>query len=91
MLEELGGPYLPAVGPVAALSEEDRDALSSYGDFHLARHGDVLIPQGESHRKLTIEQAFPLASKLEIYSRLPREGGMCGVTKYEHCGRQDTW
>jgi CRP-like cAMP-binding protein len=52
MLEELGGPYLPAVGPVAALSEEDRDALSSYGDFHLASHGDVLIPQGESHGKL---------------------------------------
>ena len=51
MLEELGGPYLPAVGPVAALSEEDRDALSSYGDFHLASHGDVLIPQGESHGK----------------------------------------
>jgi hypothetical protein len=43
MLEELGGPYLPAVGPVAALSEDDRDALSSYGDFHLASHGDVLI------------------------------------------------
>jgi CRP-like cAMP-binding protein len=52
MLEELGGPYLPAVGPVAALSEDDRDALSSYGDFHLASHGDVLIPQGESHGKL---------------------------------------
>ena len=50
MLEELGGPYLPAVGPVAALSEEDRDALS--GDFHLASHGDVLISQGESHGKL---------------------------------------
>ena len=52
MLEELGGPYFPAVGPVAALSEEDRDALSSYGYFHLASRGDVLIPQGESHGKL---------------------------------------
>ena len=52
MLEELGGPYLPVVGPVAALSEEDRDALSSYGDFHLASHGDLLIPQGESRGRL---------------------------------------
>jgi CRP-like cAMP-binding protein len=52
MLEELGGPYLPAVGPVAALSEGDRSVLSSYGDFHLANHGEVLISQGESHGRL---------------------------------------
>ena len=52
MLENLGGPYLPAVGPVAALSEEDRGTLSSYGDFHLANQGDILISQGESHGRL---------------------------------------
>jgi len=52
MLEHLDGPHLPAVGPAAELSEEDRSALSSYGEFHLANHGDVLIPQGESHGRL---------------------------------------
>lgn len=52
MLEQLDGPCLPAVGPVAALSEEDRGTLSSYGDFHLANRGDVLISQGESHGRL---------------------------------------
>ena len=52
MLEELDGPQLPAVGPAAELSEEDRAALSSYGEFRFAKQGDVLIPQGESHGKL---------------------------------------
>jgi CRP/FNR family transcriptional regulator, cyclic AMP receptor protein len=52
MFEELDGPYLPAVGPVATLSEEERNLLSSYGDFHLANDGEVLISQGESHGRL---------------------------------------
>jgi CRP-like cAMP-binding protein len=52
MHEEFGGSYLPAGGPVAALSEEDRGALSSYGDFHLASRGEALVSQGESHGKL---------------------------------------
>ncbi|HEY5953919.1 MAG TPA: cyclic nucleotide-binding domain-containing protein [Terrimicrobiaceae bacterium] len=52
MSEQLDGPYLPAVGPVATLSEEDRGTLSSYGDFHLANPGDVLISQGDSHGRL---------------------------------------
>lgn len=45
-------PKLPAVGIVANLSEEDRDTLSSYGTFHLAQIGTVLIEQGQSHGKL---------------------------------------
>ena len=52
MSDELISPHLPAVGLVAQLSKEDRDTLSSYGEFHLAAHGDVLIKQGESHGKL---------------------------------------
>jgi len=52
MSEELTSPHLPAVGLVAQLSKEDRDTLSTYGEFHLADHGDVLIKQGESHGKL---------------------------------------
>ena len=52
MTEELTGPQLPAVGLVADLSREDRDTLSSYGEFHLANPGDVLISQGQSHGKL---------------------------------------
>ena len=52
MLENLEGPQLPAVGPAAELSEEDRGALSSYGEFRFAKQGEVLIPQGESHGKL---------------------------------------
>ena len=45
-------PKLPAVGIVANLSDEDRDTLSSYGTFHLAPIGAVLIEQGQSHGKL---------------------------------------
>jgi len=52
MAEELTGPHLPAVGLVADLSREDRDTLSSYGEFHLANPEDVLITQGQSHGKL---------------------------------------
>jgi len=52
MSEELVSPHLPAVGLVAGLTKEDRDTLSSYGEFHLAKPGEVLIPQGESHGKL---------------------------------------
>lgn len=52
MSEELTSPHLPAVGLVAQLSKEDRDTLSTYGEFHRAEHGDVLIKQGESHGKL---------------------------------------
>lgn len=52
MSEELTTPHLPAVGLVAQLSREDRDTLSSYGEFHLAKPGGVLIRQGESHGKL---------------------------------------
>ena len=52
MPEELEGPYLPAVGPVATLSDEERDVLSSYGDFHLADRGEVLIAQGDSQGRL---------------------------------------
>ncbi len=48
----LTGPQLPAVGLVAQLSKEDRDTLSSYGEFHIAPAGSVLIPQGASHGKL---------------------------------------
>lgn len=52
MSEELQTPHLPAVGLVAQLSREDRDTLSSYGEFHLARPGGILIKQGESHGRL---------------------------------------
>jgi CRP/FNR family transcriptional regulator, cyclic AMP receptor protein len=52
MREQLEGPHLPAVGPVATLSDEERGVLSSYGDFHLADQGQVLITQGNSHGRL---------------------------------------
>ncbi|MFZ4683156.1 MAG: Crp/Fnr family transcriptional regulator [Terrimicrobiaceae bacterium] len=52
MADQLTGPQLPAVGLVADLSREDRDTLSSYGEFHLANPEDVLITQGQSHGKL---------------------------------------
>ena len=45
-------PKLPAVGIVANLSEEDRDTLSSYGTFHLAQVGTVVIEQDQSLGKL---------------------------------------
>jgi CRP-like cAMP-binding protein len=48
----LSTPKIPAEGIVANLSEEDRDTLSSYGSFHLAQVGAVLIEQGQSHGKL---------------------------------------
>lgn len=52
MSEELVSPHLPAVGLVAELSKEDRDTLSSYGEFHLAKPDETLIKQGEAHGKL---------------------------------------
>jgi CRP-like cAMP-binding protein len=48
----LTSPHLPAVGLVADLTKEDRDTLSSYGSFHLAEAGDVLIAEGLPHGKL---------------------------------------
>ena len=45
-------PQLPAVGLISNLSQEDRDSLSSYGTFHLAKPGTVLIEQGKPHGKL---------------------------------------
>lgn len=45
-------PHLPAVGLVAELSKDDRDTLSSYGSFHLAKPGDILIAEGHPHGKL---------------------------------------
>ncbi len=45
-------PHLPAVGLVADLSKEDRYSLSSYGSFHLAKAGEILIQEGVSHGKL---------------------------------------
>jgi CRP-like cAMP-binding protein len=52
MSEELVSPQLPAVGLVAELSKEDRDLLSSYGEFHFGSPDDQLITQGQSHGKL---------------------------------------
>ncbi len=52
MSEELTGPQLPAVGLVADLSKEDRDMLSSYGEFHFAEPGAILLEQGAAHDKL---------------------------------------
>jgi CRP-like cAMP-binding protein len=43
---------LPATGLAAHLEKEDRDALSSYGTFHFAKPGTVLIEQGKSHGRL---------------------------------------
>lgn len=48
----LTSPHLPAVGLVAQLSKEDRDTLSSYGSFHLANPGEILIAEGMPHGKL---------------------------------------
>lgn len=52
MSEELVSPHLPAVGLVAQLEKEDRDTLSSYGQFHIAKPGEVLVPQGQPHGRL---------------------------------------
>ena len=45
-------PHLPATGLIASFEQEDRDALSSYGTFHMAQPGEVLIKQGKPHGKL---------------------------------------
>ncbi len=45
-------PHLPAVGLISELSKEDRDTLSSYGSFHIAKLGDILIEEGLPHGKL---------------------------------------
>lgn len=42
-------PTIPAVGLVSSLEKEDRDTLASYGNFHLAPKGTVLIEQGKPH------------------------------------------
>ena len=48
----LNSPHLPATGLIANFEKEDRDALRSYGTFHLAKTGEVLIEQGKPHGKL---------------------------------------
>lgn len=45
-------PQLPPVGLIANLSKEDRISLSSFGSFHEAKLGAVLIEQGKPHGKL---------------------------------------
>jgi CRP-like cAMP-binding protein len=40
------------VGLIANLSKEDRITLSSFGSFHEAKPGSVLIEQGKPHGKL---------------------------------------
>jgi CRP-like cAMP-binding protein len=45
-------PQLPPVGLIANLSKEDRITLSSFGSFHEAKSGSVLIDQGKPHGKL---------------------------------------
>ncbi|HEY5743310.1 MAG TPA: cyclic nucleotide-binding domain-containing protein [Terrimicrobiaceae bacterium] len=86
MHEELGGPYLPAVGPVATLSDEDRSTLSSYGEFHLASHGEVLISQGESHGRLY----FIISGVLHAVRRDgEREVLLGGVNRGEWVGEVD--
>jgi CRP-like cAMP-binding protein len=45
-------PQLPPVGLIANLSKEDRVTLSSFGSFHEAKSGSVLIDQGKPHGKL---------------------------------------
>lgn len=52
MDSDLEGPHLPAVGMVSQLSDEDREILSSYGEFHIAEAGKHLIMQGISHGRL---------------------------------------
>lgn len=42
-------PTIPAVGLAASLEKEDRDTLASYGHFHIAKQGSVLIEQGKPH------------------------------------------
>jgi len=46
--------HLPATGLIANFAQEDRDALSSYGTFHMMNPGEVLIEQGKPHGKLFI-------------------------------------
>ena len=48
----LNAPLLPAVGLASNLEQEDRDALSSYGTFHLAQPGATLIDQDVPHGKI---------------------------------------
>lgn len=43
---------LPATGLAAHLEDIDRNALSSYGTFHYAKAGTVLIEQGKPHGRL---------------------------------------
>ena len=40
------------MGLIANLSKEDRITLSSFGSFHEAKPGSVLIEQGKPHGKL---------------------------------------
>lgn len=45
-------PKLPPVGLIASLSNQDREEFGSYGTFHPAKPGTVLIEQGKPHGKL---------------------------------------
>ena len=45
---------LPAVGPVAALTEEQRTALAACGQFTERPTGEYLAVQGEPHRSMSL-------------------------------------
>jgi len=57
-------PELPALGLVAEMSREDRAILSSYGFFHIAQQGKVLIKEGNVQNSLYFVISGSLHAKL---------------------------
>lgn len=51
---EINRPYLPAIGILESLGEEDRAMLCSYGGFSYYEAGQMVIQQGEPQDSLYI-------------------------------------
>lgn len=64
MSTEFNTPQLPAMGFLSALSEEDRDILSSFGEFLPVHKDDNLITEGQPQDSLY----FVISGLLHVHS-----------------------
>jgi CRP/FNR family cyclic AMP-dependent transcriptional regulator len=65
MSETLSRPTLPTFSWIGHLKEDDRDLLSSYGEFFPGHPGNVIIEEG----KMQTEVFVVISGKLEVHAK----------------------
>lgn len=65
MSESLSKPVLPSFSWIGQLKDDDRDQLSSYGEFFPGHPGNVIIQEGETQTHVFVV----ISGKLEVRAR----------------------